>query len=160
MTIEEYLTSPQAEEDVRELLAQDRPLDEDGGPDWRHHGRWGDLPMEAWIRVSMTWAPDPAKVGKVHYVYYRRDSDGRFTVTDLGESVQSLRRRRGCIWDLPNFRNPSPDSGIAWDGPGGDIICATCSAGRSYVARENLSRAICAVLREVCRLVDLEARAR
>ena len=88
MTLADYLGSEQAREDVRELLASDKPqlpvlsmedlcwvLDEVG----------------AWRRV-LIW--DDAQ-NKELTANYRPDGD-RFVVTDLGEGVRALRLRTGC----------------------------------------------------------------
>ena len=88
MTLADYIGSEQAREDVRELLASDKPqlpvlsmedlcwvLDEVG----------------AWRRV-LIW--DDAQ-NKELTANYRPDGD-RFVVTDLGEGVRALRLRTGC----------------------------------------------------------------
>ena len=92
MTLANYLETPQAREDVRELLASDKPqlpvlsmedlcwvLDEVG----------------AWRRV-LIW--DDAQ-NKELTANYRPDGD-RFVVTDLGEGVRALRLKGCALLDI------------------------------------------------------------
>ena len=88
MTIADYLQTPQAREDVGELLNGDKravcinEIDDSG---------W--VKDEAWAWTSL-WLWDDAQRREV-VAYYRPDGD-RFVVTDLGEGVRALRLRTGA----------------------------------------------------------------
>lgn len=106
MTLEEYLSSPQAVEDVRRLLTywrESHPIGQSGdGALWESNGcghrvlslpeegggwrDWHILPAGVWTRVDYDDAG----------VCFRPDGD-RFIVTDLGEAVRALRLRTGAM---------------------------------------------------------------
>lgn len=95
MTLREYLTSPQAVEDVKALLASEPTA----GPLRTRSAAacmWSARESGPWTRVE-TWAQSPA--GRVEFLncYYHPDDD-RFMVSDCGESVSAIMRRTGKSW--------------------------------------------------------------
>ena len=102
-----YLASPQAREDVRALLA-DLPARRRSNGTFKPEGESGSRlddrtllsarKAQAWTRIGIAqrWTSD---LGWDHLatVYCRPNADGRLVVSELGDGVQSLRLRTGCI---------------------------------------------------------------
>jgi hypothetical protein len=137
--IAEYLTSPQAREDVRALLAS-------GARPGRVQNRIGPT---AWLEIELVgvWTQvtyvfhDEVEVN----IYYRLDGD-RFIVSDLGEGAKAQRLRTGILFCL-DVRN--------WvDG------IVRCSEGMIFPFRgptkpDDLPDAICRVMLASWRVANL-----
>lgn len=147
LTIEEYLTSPKAVENVRFLASHVR-FDAQGEPialnPWPRafadkHEMLAGFAGQRWVALWIEHDGEPQC-----RVYYRPDGE-RFVVTDLGDAVRALRLRTG-------LRATAADA-LQWnllDGASGldvsDGEIAAIDGDTPTVAAPDLPRAICAVL--------------
>lgn len=139
----EYLTRPQAVEDVRDVVERGcgayRPMSPFGTGHLYHRaaGAWSALALE-----PVGERPEAI------CVYFRPNGEGRYIVTDLGEAVRALRLRTGWFNWHDAIPSGTPDLKPALLTPWGGLWMETTAA--------DLPRAICAVLLAARRVASLQ----